>query len=186
MKGLTLPELLIAMTITVLVGGLIAGMLVNNSGVFYKQASKVGQGLGANDSLAQIRSNIKEARAVAAGYPIGSSTYTSGASQLVLRLATIGSSGNVVLNTYDYVVYHLDNNNLRMRLFPDALSQRNAENRVLANNVNSLNFQYFDNTGSEITPTSAVRVKITLTLSQKAGAGYETSVASSEANLRND
>ena len=91
-NGFTLVEVIIAMTITVVVGSLLLSLLVNNTGLFYQQSSRLNQGLGLNDSIAKIRGGMKEADAVASGYPISSPTYTSSATALVLRLPAIDSS----------------------------------------------------------------------------------------------
>ena len=185
-RGFTLFEVLITVTVLVIVGGLLGGILVNNTGLFYQQSSKVSQGLGANDALAQIRSEIKEAQAVAAGYPVSSPTYTSSSTQLVLRLTSIDSSGNIISTTYDYAVFSVTSGRLNYQVFPDAASSRKGANQILVSNVNSVFFQYFDATGAQTGPTNAVNVRVTLTLRQKAGSGFETNVVTSEANLRNN
>lgn len=185
-NGFTLPEVITAITVFVLVGGLLLGIMVNNTGLFYKQSSKVSQGLGVNDALAKIRSEIKEAQAVAAGYPIGNPTYTSSSTQLVLQLTSVDSSGNIISTTYDYAVFAVTDGKLTYQVFPNAASSRQGANRILASNVSSVFFQYFDATGAQSGPTNAVNVKASLTLIQKAGQGFETNIATSEANLRNN
>lgn len=186
MKGITLPEVLITIAIAVVVGGLLINIMFQNTGLFYQQTSRVNQGVGINDSLSKIRASIKEARSVAAQYVDGSTTYTSSASQLVLSLPSVDSSGNVLANTYDYVVYYLDQDKLRFLLFPNVLSKRMLANQIISSSAESLLFQYFDSSGNQVSATSAVLVKVTLTLRQKAAYGFETNIATSEANLRND
>lgn len=186
MRGLTLVEVLIAMGIATIVGGLLLVIMVNSAGLFYKQSSKVEQGLGINDALAKVRQTIKETSSIAASYTDGSTTYTSGEQQIVLKIPSIDGSGNVISNTFDYFVFFLDQTKLRFKIFKDATSTRGVANQIFSTNVDSLKFQYLDLTGAEVTPISAVKVRITLTLKQKAGAGYEQNTATSEANLRND
>ncbi|TSC65369.1 MAG: Uncharacterized protein CEO21_428 [Microgenomates group bacterium Gr01-1014_80] len=187
-RGVTLVEVIIATTVTVIVGSLLLSILVNNTGLFYQQSSRLNQGLGLNDSMAKIRSAVKEANAVAGGYPIVSPVYTSGATALVLRLPAIDSSGNKIFNVFDYGVFTVSQNRLYFKVYPDTAngSIRETADQVLTNNVDSVNFEYFDSAGLAVTPASAVRVRVTLTLKQKAGKGYETNIATSEANLRND
>lgn len=187
-RGFTLPEVLTTVTVLVVVGGLLIGIMVNNTGLFYQQSSKVTQGVGANDALVRVRSEIKEAQAVAAGYPVSSPTFTSSSTQLVLRLTSIDSSGNIITATYDYAVFSVTEGRLTYQVFPNTAggSTRKSANEILAKSVSSVLFEYFDATGAQTGPTNAVNVKITLTLRQKAGSGFETNIATSEANLRNN
>lgn len=187
-NGFTLPELITTVAMVAIMGGLLIGIMVNNTGLFYQQTSKVSQGVDANDALVRVRSEIKEAQAVAVGYPVGSPTYTSGSNQLVLRLTSIDSSGNIITATYDYAVFAVSEERLTYQFFPDTAggSIRKGANEILAKNVSSVLFEYYDSTGAQTGPTNAVNVKITLTLRQKAGQGFETNVVTSEANLRNN
>lgn len=185
-RGLTLVEVLIAMGIATIVGGLLLVIMVNSAGLFYKQSSKVEQGLGINDALGKIRESVKQASSVASSYTSGSTTYTSGASQLVLKVPAIDSAGNIISDTFDHYVFYKDEAKLRFKIFPDLTSIRKSADQIFSTNADSLLFQYYDSLSSEVTPSSAVKVKITLSLRQKAGADYETNIATSEANLRND
>lgn len=187
-KGLTLIEVLVAMGISSVIGVLLLVIIVNSAGLFYQQSSKVGQGLGSNDALSQIRLAIKESSAIVASYSAGSTAYTSSSTQLVLKVASIDSLGNLISNTFDYFVFYMDMNKLRFKSFPSIQSYRIAADQILSLNVDNILFQYFDlqTPPQEVTPASASKIKITLTLRQKSGANYEMSTATSEANLRND
>lgn len=187
-KGLTLVEVLIAMSITILVGTLLVTIIVNSAGLFYNQSSKLTQGVNINDVLSDVRSNIKEANSVAASYTSGSTTYTSGPTQLVLKISSQDSLGNLISDAFDYFVYFLDQKNLRLKTFPDASSSRKVQDQIFSTNVDSLNFKYLDlaNPPNEVTPQTAKKVRIFVTLKQKSGAGFETTTATSEASLRND
>ena len=187
-RGFTLLEVLIVMGISSVVGGLLLVIVFNSTGLFYQQSSKLSQGLGSNDALTRLRSTIRESSAIALSYTSGSITYTSGPTQLVLKLSSIDASKNLIPNTFDYFVFFLDGNKLLFKSFPDAQSSRKSADQILSLNVQSVLFQYYNlqNPPQEVTPASASKIKITLTLKQKSGAYYETSIATSEANLRND
>lgn len=187
-RGLTLIEILIAMGIAVVAGVLLLVIIVNSSSMSTRQSAKVQTGLNINDALAQVRSSIKDASSIANQYTGGGVTYTTGNDQLVLKVSSIDSSGKIIDNTFDYFVFFKDQSYLRFKSFPDTLSFRQAANRIFATSLDSLNFQYFNsaNPPVEVTPTSATKVRVTMTLKQKAGAGFETNTATSEANLRND
>lgn len=185
-RGFTLVELIISTAIAVVVGGLLISIFVSNTGLFYRESSKISEGLGINDSLSSIRSSIKQTQAVASGYPLVFPAYTSSTSELVLQIAAIDSSSNIIANTYDYIVYTTSQNKLYMKVFPDALSSRKSVDKILSSNVTSVVFNYLDSSGNSVTPVSAIKVKVTITLNQQVGLGTETNIATTEANLRND
>lgn len=185
-RGITLSEAVIALGIASVVGALLLVIIVNSAGLFYKQSSKVEQGLGINDALGKIRESVKESSAVVASYTVGSTTYTSSATEIVLKIPSIDSAGNTISDTFDYFVFLKDQSTLRFKVFPDSQSKRSSADQIFSTNADSLLFQYLDSANSEVAPSSAVKVKITLSLKQKAGATFETNIATSEANLRND
>lgn len=171
MKGLTLIEVLVAMGIATVVGVSLVAIIVTSAGLFSNQSSKVQEGLNINDLLAAIRGSIKQANAVDA---------QSSATQLVLKVASIDYSNNIIANTYDYFSFYLDQNFLHFKVFPDVSSSRKSADQILANSVDNLKLQYFNsaNPPVEVAPNSATRVRISVTL--------KTTTATSEANLRND
>lgn len=187
-KGLTLIEVLITMGISVIVGALLVVIIVNSSGLYSKESSNLQQGLNINDALLNIRQDIKQANNIVSSYIGGSTTYTSGSEQLVLKISSIDSGGNPIDETFDYFVFFKDGNNLRFKTFPDSLSSRKAQDQIFSTHVNSLNFQYLNlaNPPGEVVPSVAAKVRVSLSLNQKSGAGFETQVATSEAGLRND
>lgn len=187
-SGFTLVEVLIAMGIAIVVGALLLVIIVNSAGLFYQQSSKVEQGLGVNEALAKISSTAREASGIAASYTQDSTTYTTGVTTLVLKLPSEDASGNIIANTFDHFIFFLDATKLRLKSFPNPASFRKAADQIFSTHVDSLSFGYFDNAipPSEVLPTSAKRVVISLTLKQKSGANFETKTATTEANLRND
>jgi len=185
-KGVTLLEIVIVLGVLGIVSVSLMSIFVNNAGVFYKETSKVSEGLGSNDALVQTRSYIRQAQMVASSFTNGAVTYTSGSNQLVLALPSYDNAGNVIDKTYDYVVYSTNNSILTLQIFPSVSSKRKSANQVLAKDINSVLFEYFDSMGQITSPPSAVKVKITLTLKQKAGLSSELNIATTEANLRNN
>ncbi len=188
MKGVTLIELIIAISLSSVVGMLLLVIIVNSAGLFYHESSKLSEGLNINDALSKIRSTIKQSNIVAASYASGSTTYTSGSTQLVLKVASIDSTNNLISNVYDFFVFYLNQKELRFKVFPDAASFRKVQDQIFSSSVDSLNFQYFDLSSppKTVAPNLANKVRISLTLKQKNGADFVTNTATSEANLRND
>lgn len=169
MKGFTLAEVVIGVAVTAVVGGLLILILVQSSGLFYRESAKVAQGLGLNDSLSQIENSIRKSQSIVA---------TSSASQLLLKIPSIDGLGNVITNTFDTAVFQRQEDKLKYQLLPDPLSSQKSADLILTKDVDSLLFQYFDASGQEVSPTLSVKVKVTLSLKQRIG--------TTEAHLRND
>ncbi|MBI2019148.1 hypothetical protein HYS95_00575 [Candidatus Daviesbacteria bacterium] len=187
-KGLTLVEVLVAMGIVTVTGVLLVAVIVNSTGVFSKQSSKIQTGVSINDSLMQIRGAIKQASGIAETLTQGSATYTTGSDQLILKVISIDSSNNIIEETFDYFVIFQDQNILRFKIFPDAQSSRSSADKILSVSLDGILFQYF-NSGippSEVTPAEATKIRVSLKLKQKAGSSFEINTATSEANLRNN
>lgn len=186
-KGLTLVEVLIAMGIASAVGALLLVVIVNSAGLFYKESSKLSQGVDINASLNKFKDSVKGANSIAVSYQDGSITYVSGSSQLVLQVPSINESG-AIPETFDYYVFFLDQNFLKFKSFPNDQSIRFSSDQILSSNVDSLVFIYYDSQSppQETAPQNSSKIKMTLVLRQKSGADFEHSIATSEASLRND
>ena len=178
-RGFTLVEVLIAMGISVIVGGLLMTIIVNSAGLFQSESSKLTQGLNINDALASVRVQIKQSSAID-----GSST----AEKLVTKISSVDISNNVISNTFDNIVFFKDSNKLRLQVLPDSTSSRKAQDQIFSTSVDSLMFQYFNSATPPlaVAPNLATKVRISLTLKQQMGGKIETTVATSEASLRND
>lgn len=188
-RGLTLVEALLTLGIAAIVGTLILVIIVSSAGLFYQQSGRVEQGLSLNDALLNIKETIRGASAIAAAYPeTGTPSYTSGATQLVLKVPSIDSSANIISGVFDYFVFVKDIQQLRFKTFLDGQSSRKPQDQIFTTNLDNLLFEYFDGQTppQPVQPNLAVKIKITVVLKQKAGAGIETNMATAEANLRND
>lgn len=170
-KGLTLIEVLVTMGIATVAGVLLLVIIVNSAGLFTDQSSKVSAGLSVNDAFSRIKTGIKQASAI---------SDESGPNQLVLRVLSTDSAGNIIENTYDNFIFMVDQKNLHFKIIRNPLSFRSSGDSILAGNVDSLNFQYFNslNPPVEVIPASASKIRINLTV--------KTNTDTAEANLRND
>lgn len=186
--GLTLIEILVAMGIASIAGVLLLVIIVNSMGIFSQQSSKVSEGLNMNDAFSKMRGVIKQSSMVAQQYTEGSTTYTSGVNQLVLKIPSIDSSNNIIDLTFDYLIFYLDQNYLHLKTLPYSLSSRKSGDQILSTNVDSLVFKYLNsaNPPAEVIPIDATKIRITIQLKQKINLGFETAIATSEANLLND
>ncbi len=187
-RGLTLVEVLVAMGLAAVVGTLLLSVMINSAGLFYKESSKLQEGLNINDTLAKVRQSIKQSSGVSATYTSSGTTYTSSSTQIVLKIPAIDALGNIISSTFDYLVFFQDSTKLRYKLFPDAQSSRKSQDQIFSTSVDSLTFKYLDsqNPPNEVVPGSATKVRIILSLKQKNGQAIELNTATSEVSLRND
>lgn len=188
MRGFTLIEVLVAAATASVAGILLITVLVQNNGLVYDQSAKVSQSLNLNDAASNINDLVKNASAIAATNLIGSPTYTTNSSTLVLSLPSLDASGNIISDTFDYAVITKDTNPqvLKKIVFKSPSSTRRVENIVLAGKLDSVVFSYLDDNGNTVSPTAATKVNYTINLKQKIGVGNEQSSASGEINLRNN
>ncbi len=186
-NAFTLPELIIASSVAVVISGLLLVIMVRSTGLFYQQSSKVSQGVSVNDALSNIRQTLRSASLIANQYPeTGTPQYTSGAAQVVFKVPSIDIPGNIISGTHDFIVYYLNDKKLYKVILPNDLSSRENKTQVLSNRVEIILFEYLDSNDNTVSPVASDKVKITIGLKELTGGVDQTHIATSEANLRND
>lgn len=186
-KGFTLFETVLVAAVFLIVGTLLASILVKNTGLYNGQSSTVTAGLNTNDAESEIENYVRQASSVVTGYPEVSPTYTTGISTLVLKIPAVDATG-VISNTFDYAVITIDqvkSNLLKEYVFPNALSTRTTQNKVLTNILQSITFSYLDRNDNVVATSSAEKVKTQITVISKNGSQNKTRSAIIVTNLRN-
>lgn len=186
-RGFTLPEILVASSVAVVVAGILAMIFVNNSNLVSHEALTVNQGLGANDASASLRVKLKEAQGVANSYPSTSPEYYSTETTLVLNLPSLDENALPINGSFDTAVYFKDGNKLRLKVFPSTnpVSHRASEDIIVAFNLESILFEYLDKTGLSVDPSQANKVKATISLTEKIGNSEASNTIVVERQLRN-
>lgn len=187
-KGFTLLELVITLSIAAVAGVLLIQLLVQNNGLFFQQQATVSQGLNLNNAVSQISNDIRSSNGVVSGYPIISPTILSSQSSLVISIPSIDPSGNVISNTYDYIVVGQDGQNsslLREWLYSDPASSRTSKNRVLVKDLSLIRFYYMNSNGVVVSPTQASKINFVINISTKLGVSNQQSSSSAQVILRN-
>lgn len=186
-NGFTLVELLLVIGIAVIIGTLLVGILINNTGVINKESAIVTQGLNINDALREIETYGRQAVSVSAGYPVDSPTYIAGETTLILKIPSINDQG-IISDVYDFVIITKDNSNqklLKEYIFPDAVSTREDRNAVLTNLLSSVVFEYLDNNDLPVAAPSAVKIKATINVLSKTSSSDQLRSAIVVISLRN-
>ncbi|MFH1366714.1 MAG: hypothetical protein ABIH38_01850 [Patescibacteria group bacterium] len=176
-NGVTLMETLIIITIFIILTTVTTAIIITAYGVVSQQQIYLNlqqEGATAMREITQAANlglNVTD-------YDI----YSSGPSQLVLKVNAIDTNNNPVADKYDYFVFYLDGTTLKMLTDVDPASVgRTDETKVIANFVKKIIFRY-----NKVDPTHAKIVYITLILS-KTYKGLEKEIISqSSAYLRNN
>lgn len=189
-RGYTLLELLIAFSVAGVAGIMLISLWTQNNSLFLTQQAHVSQGLNLNDLTFQIKNDIKSADAIASGYPLTSPTITSSANSLVLSIPSIDSTDNIIIGKSDYITFYADPTNpklLKREIFVDPVSSRPPSTKILTTTLSSIIFQYFDETGNPVTPTTAKKINFQVDVIEKtSGFKNEKNSVQGEVNLRND
>ncbi len=190
MRGFTLVEVLVVVTVAGIAGFFLIQAFLQNTSFFYQQTGRVQEGLSLNNSSSFITEAIKSSTAVAKGYPSSEPyEYSSSASTLVLKIPSIDSSGDVISDQYDYLIFFKQPASPRLlvkKVIPISPSQRGGEEQVLLNNLSQLEFYYLDQNNNPTAPEDAKKVNFAVRVSTPIGINFQESSASGEVNLRND
>lgn len=187
-QGISLLEILIITASSALIGGILVVSFVNFQNLFTQSTTQSLQGISINDAVVNISDSIKQSSAVSPSVTIGSTTYNSSVQTIVLQYPSFDSSGNIISQKYDYIVVtpdQADSKILRQFVFPDPVSSRQADTKMLTNGLSLISFSYFDSLNNPVSPSSATRVSFTINLSEKSGLDFKTSSASGKANIKN-
>lgn len=144
-EGFTLVEILVVITIFAAVGIVITNLFIGHNNLYYFSSAEVNGDSQARLAMDRMVGMTREAESIVASRLFSGTVFSSGASTLVERLKTVNSSNDFVTGSYDYVVYYLDSldpSKLMETVEAGPQSRRVSSTRLLANNVQNLNFVY--------------------------------------------
>jgi prepilin-type N-terminal cleavage/methylation domain-containing protein len=107
-KGFSLIEMLIAISI-----GLLLLTAVFSIDIFAKKNYIISSAFmeahgGVRNAMDWIVKDIRWAKQIMASKTIGSTVYTTGDHELILEVPSLDSSGDIIDNAYDYIIYHIN------------------------------------------------------------------------------
>ncbi|MFZ3044085.1 MAG: type II secretion system protein [Minisyncoccia bacterium] len=156
-RGFTLIETLIVIGISVVsLIALVNLFLTFNSIYGYEQAFVATAG-SASSAMNAFEAAVLPASQVLVSHDFSGTTYSSGATTLVLSIPSVDGSGNVIAGTEDYVVFYLSAASLYRRTLPGAGSVRTAGIKTLSTTLHTLSFTY-DN--ADFTKVTSVIIDI--------------------------
>lgn len=156
-KGFTLVEFNIASFITLLVVIAVVSLYVSVWRNLAIGNTYLDSYAGSRNASGWMIRDIRCAAQVVEQYPeTGTATYETGDHVIVLRVPSIGPSGQVINPGLDYIIYRLQGSDLYRIVQADMSSSRVNENRVIARYCASLTFSSEGVTLSNVTNLSTV------------------------------
>src|SRR3989344_8767986 len=161
-SGVSLVELLIAMSIVGFIGVLIAALYFSQFKLFSSQNTRIEVASQNKLALEEMTNQIRESHGVAAS--CCTPTETTSADVLVLQIWPLNASGDPTepnpspTPQYDYIVYKKVNDTLKKKIVPAAGSTRPSSDKIIASKINALAFT-FDN--ADVTQAAQVTINLT-------------------------
>lgn len=191
--GFTLVEMLIAMTVLLLVLGLVASLFSRSLSIRQRESSRT-------DALtsAQAALNVISREIANSGYGlINNGIVISDSNQQKFHfLSNIKNTNSITTDSGEDVTYFFDSTTSSiLRYDANGNGAGSPQTSIIINRISNVNFLYFDYTGSNSAPTSSftptintgrVRVTITVSLEDVQGQPKNQSVVlTSDVTLRN-
>lgn len=186
-KGISLIELIITIGISLTIFTVISAMFVQTNNIFNLESNKSHIQLSGKTALDRIARQTKQGYGVETSY----GAYATSDTQMVLKLASLDVDRNIIPLTYDYVIYRLnpvDTTELEEITIADAASYRESDTRVIAKNIGSMTFTYYDSTGTLLAlaaATNTKKVKIILESEEVSNKKTATATHTEQVTLRN-
>lgn len=162
-KGFTLVEILVTLSLLVLITAALVEFYQMYSTLFTSERILFTIGTSANIAITEIEKATLEARQILTSRVVSGTTYTTGASTLVLELPSTDASG-VISNTFDYVVFYISGDTLYRLIDAHPSSERESGTKELTDWVSALALSYDTADASQ-----ASMVTVDLTLKMQSG-----------------
>jgi prepilin-type N-terminal cleavage/methylation domain-containing protein len=178
--GFTLIEIVVSIGVFTIILVVLFNLYLTYISLYTSQQAKLTAVARARYSLSEITLLTLQAHRVAGNTTVGTTTYYSNTTTIVLQLPAITANGNTINNTWDYVVFYKNGTNLYTITQADAASTRISQTKILTDNLQSLNFTY-----NNADLTMAEKVLITITTQSRDTHHVASSSLTEELTLRN-
>lgn len=189
--GFSLVETMFASVVGIIVLGMIMILYVGVNNSMARGVALAEINSDVRLAMDRIIRDVRWATQLETSRSVDGTLYLTGDNALILKIPAIDASGDTIADTYDYVVYTLDESDpekLRRIVDPDADSSRTGSDQVIAKNINSFSLSS-SGTGLSDVPllstVTAVEVAISADKTLLQGNTIIESLAS-EAAIRNN
>lgn len=179
-RGFTLIETILTIAMTVLIMLSITNLYLNFTKLYAYQQTQVATGSAASSAVQAIHAAVLPANQVVTSHSFSGTVQTTGSSALVLEVPSMNASGDIVLNTHDYIAFYLIGTDLYRRVDAGAGSVRISGTKKVAARVTSIGFTY-----DHADVTQATRVSVTVTVSENTKSGMVQTSLEGTSYLRN-
>lgn len=186
-KGLGVLEMVVAAGISFMLISTIAMLFDKANSVYRLETSKGALQSELRTSLYRLTRLVKQADSIV----LTRGSYTTDNTTLIIRVPSIDNTDTTIPATYDYIIYRLNPlaaNELQEIIDADANSIRESNTRVLDGTLASLDFDYFDATGTALVTGSedqAKKIRINVTTTESRAGETATVTYTEQATLRN-
>lgn len=138
--GFTLVETMFASVVGIIVLGMIMILYVGVNNSMARGVALAEINSDVRLAMDRIIRDVRWATQLETSRSVDGTLYLTGDNALILKIPAIDASGDTIADTYDYVVYTLDESDpekLRRIVDPDADSSRTGSDQVIAKNINS-------------------------------------------------
>lgn len=141
-RGFTLPEVVIVIFLFAILLLALMNIFEWQQKVYnFEQADILATG-SARVAMNNMTMMIAQGINVVETRNVGGVDYTTGASTVIVKIPSYDSSGNILANTYDYVIYHLSSGKLNQIIDASATSKRKSATKLLSDKVDSFSLSY--------------------------------------------
>lgn len=192
-SGFSIVELLIAVTVMLVVLGLVGSLLSKSLSTRQRESSRT-------DALtsAQAALNVMSREIANSGYGLTNNgiVLTDSNAQTLHFISNVSNNNAVLTNRYENVTYFFDPvTSSILRHDANGVGAASPQTSIIINRISNVSFLYFDYNGSNSAPTSSTtptlntgRIRVTLTVSLENVAGQPSNqavVLVSDVTLRN-
>ena len=152
-KGITLIELLVALSIFVVIGGILTSIFISGWKTFDRESAQTNTQDQIKFVTSRITQDSQEATRVIDTRTFDEEVYYSYPKSLILELKSIDANKNPIEDLFDYEVFYVDPLNskkLKVTIEADPTSSRRSETKTISDIIESVDFEYFVIDGSSI------------------------------------
>ncbi|MEA3249213.1 MAG: prepilin-type N-terminal cleavage/methylation domain-containing protein [Patescibacteria group bacterium] len=144
-KGFSLMESITVLGVMAMLLIIIAQIFIVSYDIYAKQTAKADNSTSAVLAARAISESTRGATEVLDTGTINSTVYTSSDDELVLKLPAIDGSGNIIVDSYDYIAFYRDGTDTT-KIFSDiesdASSYRFSGQKLVTAYNEAMNFRY--------------------------------------------
>lgn len=155
LSGFTLVETFIVIGLSVIALLALANLFFIFNSVYGNQQAFMAAAGSASNAMNALEAAVLPADQVLASHNFSGTTYSSGATALVLSLPSVDSSGNIIAGTTDYVAFYSSSTNFYRLTAAGTGSTRVSGLKLLSTTLYSLSFVYDDADFTKVTNVAA-------------------------------